>query len=383
MTDGKTPSVGVDRYSLGVTYKQAMDIYADMVQRFSKETGVPVEYDVDSGLLITQGVTVPKADGSSEILLGIGGLAAEDFDEDGQYDADIPEDAPIPDANFVWGTVTLQHELEHAMQNFMEHGKGSKPPDPAFVISSIAFRHNELLYKRSHLNNIRETDADQSGISRAQMELRGRFPGKNTDAMLLHNVNSRWENGRIYRIGQRDRSFKSLLEVRQAFVKKKEDFFLESMENPTNPYGFWNGVELWTDCGSELARTVRSPNSLKARKRWADVFDAIQNAPTCAEFDRRAASVMLYIHPEYKKEFALDGIDLSSRTVFGIDQFPEPARATRWRVHPKKELLWAIRSGIQEMGPDSELEQAEAEFKAVFERIEDRDNDEDGLKGPG
>lgn len=53
------------------------------------------------------------------------------------------------------------------------------------TISSIAFQHNRYLYLQSHLNNIRETDADYVGVFVTRDELNMFFPGQGTDALSL------------------------------------------------------------------------------------------------------------------------------------------------------------------------------------------------------
>lgn len=331
-----------DPYALNVTYGELKAYCESIVDSFRRETGISVQYDLNPGLPITVGTTEADGSGGSVVKLGFNGIAVNDPDDRRHYDEGVSNDAKIPDANVVCCFVTLEHELQHVRQNYAEwtHDVDKRAPS-CLVVSHMAFQHNFELYLQSHLGNIRETDADEAAIPNARNELRLFRPDCDTDALVMEYVNSKWDDGGLYRIGKKGMEFESWEEIEAAFNEAQQSFFETKCENP---YGFHDTEALWTDVNGELAMTVRSGTDLKSRKRWHDVFDSIQNSKTRAEFDRKAASVMLYIHPEYKDEFNLDGIDLSPKSVFGIDKFPESSKFVRDRLGLEKKPFWVVRT---------------------------------------
>lgn len=57
-------------------------------------------------LSIVGGVTTPRFDGGSTVLLGLNRITVEDPDEDIEYSMRIMDDMLVPDLNFVCGMVS-------------------------------------------------------------------------------------------------------------------------------------------------------------------------------------------------------------------------------------------------------------------------------------
>lgn len=122
----KRSALGSATYDLGITYASAKSYYMALVRRFSKRTGIRVDYDMDDKLPLIEGVTTAHADGHGEVLLGLNGLTVERPDSDKVYGVDIDDDTPVADLNFVCGAVVLEHELRRVFQNYAERGYCAK-----------------------------------------------------------------------------------------------------------------------------------------------------------------------------------------------------------------------------------------------------------------
>lgn len=353
MVERKALANDVYPYSLGVTFGELKSYCESIVVRFQESTGIAVSYEPGFELPLTVGKTAMGSEGSGSILVGMNGIAVVDPNDEKIYSVDVSDDTLVPDRNVACCLMTLRHELQHVVQNY---GEWTKDPDgrapESLLFSHLAFAYNEGMYLQSHVRNIRETDADSVGFSDCRDDLMALRPGMDTDAIALDYINSRWDDGRVYRIGKENMAFESVEEVEQAFRNAVDGFASE--EAHENPYNFHDTLSLWTDPESHLAMVVRpldKPDGKHSgkmvdmsgsRMRWAPIFQSIQNSKTRAEFDRKAASVMLYIHPEYREEFNLDGIDLSPRAVFGIRTFPESAAYVRDRLGIEKKPFWVV-----------------------------------------
>ena len=337
------PDPNADLYSLHVTFGELKSYCESVVDMFQTEAGVSIDYEIVGDMPLSIGKTTMRKDGDSSVQLGMNGITVVDPDDEKVYAEETDDSALVPDRNVAGCLMTLEHELQHARQNYMEWTRNSDERAPEYILlSHLAFSCNFELYLQSHVWNIRETDADSVGFIEGLKDLAEFCPGFDTDAVMLEYINSRWDDGRVYRIGSRGMEFESVDEVKNAFKDAIEEFKHE--EPQEFPYKFPDAVAAWTDQTSHLAMTVRSLTNPKSKERWHGIFQSIQNSKTRAEFDRKAASVMLYVHPEYKDEFNLDGIDLSPQTVFGISEFPETARFVQGRLGLKMKLPWITRT---------------------------------------
>ena len=177
-----------------------------------------------------------------------------------------------------------------------------KEDDIYIALSYMAQQGNYGYYSYNYYNNPYEIDAEYNGLKGAHDYLSTYFGKSNSEKMLIDYANRKNENRNSYFVKPKEKKyFQSYDEI----LKSLKDLFHESKKIGNRDYK--DNQESINDEALSFIKSYASD----------ELVVSLYSSQNSIEYDKKIASIVSYIHPDYKKQISvLNDIDLSFEAVF-------------------------------------------------------------------
>lgn len=295
---------------LGLRPKDVSDLYNNCVSHICRDTKHDFGLDVNIRFRKDKPIIFGQTDDTVcplQVDIGVGDLLPK-------HGLDF---RTIPDADAIRPVINMFHEAEHVFQYAQFHHVEHPTDEDAYLaVNRLARSGNNLYYTypENYFRNPREIRAEQAGIIDTYDYLCDIFPDVDADDienLVLDYVNERAGSDTYYYI--KPVGGKLFTDIRDvdlafdtAFEKSKYSQRMYMQRGNTDTVGNL----LWND------------------KNWSVFSDAFFKSSNRGYMqDKIVASVNLYLHPEYIKDYPViqaKGVDLSAKALTGVDfQMPD------------------------------------------------------------
>ena len=275
-------------------------------------------------------------DYSKNTSVGFGGQAPPDRNKRivitigiGPYsDSSVLKEQRVTDLDIITMLVTEVHELTHLER------ETSLDTDEAIMTSSLSKWMNKELYLYNWPKMPHEIDAEYNAVMNT-WSIAEELWGDKADALMFKYLEYRAKNT-DYMIGMQEYGFQTKEQVDALF----NDAYQKAVEGPMNDGHGRAMRELppgYLDKRDELSRMFAEYDETgrKAiiRYKYIPFRDGLLKSKTGAEFDRKVASLVAYIHPELQELYpSLDFKKLNPEIVFGVPM-PESPKEIMDRIY--------------------------------------------------
>lgn len=255
------------------------------------------EYNMDVRVAIDYGMDVNLAKSST-------GLKTKPSIVIGMKNARAKSLFYIDRVNYTTAIVNIFHEMRHLENKFNGFiGCCHKKEDDVYIaLSYMAQQGNIGYYSCNYYNNPYEIDAEYNGLKEAHNYLSIYFGKSNSEKMLVDYVNHKNEDKNSYFVEPKGKKyFQSYDEI----LKSLKNLFQESKRIGNRDYR--DNQESINDEALSFIKSYASD----------EVVVSLHSSQNSIEYDKKIASIVSYIHPDYKKQIpVLNDVDLSFKSVF-------------------------------------------------------------------
>lgn len=269
-------------------------------------------------------------------------------------------DRPIRDTDFIDTVVALYHEIAHYEQHIMVHR-----PKAELISELSKFGNEDLYFENWHLYQ-HEIDAEHNGVINTYARLKQLSP-EHADELMLNWLTNR-ANNTIYCIKvpeySKDGKFESMEQVDMLF----DEAYAKSPEIKRSfPKGYLGSGDEFIQMVT-LEKGVLNPD-------YAAFFNQLVSEKSGAEFDRKMATVMAYLHPKLQEMYKdLDFKKFDMEEAFGRPM-SESSDAIMERIDPSKRRI------LISMSVNKDINK-EWDYKSIGQELEESLNNmkqEEGL----